>query len=495
MDETDPEAWPRVLSALSPRANLAFSQLNKEIWNSINVSLLKEELTTVRVEALRRDKSDLVNKIDEVLNKISEGTSKIRKTHCFYSCKDKGPFEVVIESSSNEIKDLNPLNIGKIIYNNSNYSDFNILNINRKGLRRVGVRFASADQANNFVKYNDFNPTVFEVYIPGRFVTVMGIVRDVGQDISDEEIISMGKGVNPGVQVIRVRRFNRRKTTENGISYVKTNTCVITFEGTTLPKFFELYSIRLPVELYIPPVVQCNKCWRYGHVRNLCRGKFRCSKCGSHHDDEKPCDSEPKCIFCQQDHLASDRKCPEYLRQTKMREIMALHNVSLYEADKACKRQVAPSPSDFPSFHKKSFERSPDSSGRVDLSYANIAARPKSPSVQNSQLNNPRQRPKRKAASQLGYDKEAHNACLFDQRPSFASECISSSHQEAGPSKFSSSSPIKSKGFSQLQSFSQASSYDYSQNEQFTLEDNSIYPRQIITYNEDYLKYGASSLS
>lgn len=56
------------------------------------------------------------------------------------------------------------------------------------------------------------------------------------QDITDEEIINMGKGICPNVKCIRVRRFNRRKITETGNIYVKTNTCVLTFEGTTLPR-------------------------------------------------------------------------------------------------------------------------------------------------------------------------------------------------------------------------------------------------------------------
>lgn len=49
-------------------------------------------------------------------------------------------------------------------------------------------------------------------------------------------------------------------------------------------------------------------------------------------------DAEPCCIYCQQNHNAMDRRCQEYQRQVKMREIMALHNVSLNEADKTCKR-------------------------------------------------------------------------------------------------------------------------------------------------------------
>ncbi|XP_045463825.1 uncharacterized protein LOC123673382 [Harmonia axyridis] len=243
----------------------------------------------------------------------------------------------------------------------------------------------------------------------------MGIVRDIGQDITDEEIVNIGKGLSPEVKCIRVRRFNRRKVTENGTIFVKTNTCVLTFEGTTLPKYFELYTIRLPVELYIPPVVQCNKCLRYGHVRNLCRGKFRCRKCGSYHEDEKPCDLEPCCIHCQQGHEATDRKCQEYARQVKMREIMALHNVSLYEADKTCRRQIAPRLPEFPTLPHDRSETSLMNSRKQ--SYANVVATNQSRSYGSVRPISSAPSPKRKISEQTGYDRAAHNACLIPSRP------------------------------------------------------------------------------
>ncbi|KAL3284216.1 hypothetical protein HHI36_018379 [Cryptolaemus montrouzieri] len=66
------------------------------------------------------------------------------------------------------------------------------------------------------------------------------------------------------------------------------------------------------------------------------------------HEDELPCDGELRCILCGEPHLATYRGCSEYIRQGNIREIMALHNLSLYEADHICEsKKNAPIPSEF----------------------------------------------------------------------------------------------------------------------------------------------------
>ncbi|XP_044765720.1 uncharacterized protein LOC123321972 [Coccinella septempunctata] len=325
----------------------------------------------------------------------------------------------------------------------------------------------------------------------------MGIVRDIGQDITDEELVNMGKGLNPNVKCIRVRRFNRRKTTEDGTVFVKTNTCVLTFEGTTLPKYFELYNIRLPVELYISPVVQCNKCLRYGHVRNLCRGRFRCRKCGSYHEDEKPCDAEPCCLFCRQGHEAMDRRCQEYLRQVKMREIMAIHNVSLYEADKSCKRSMAPNPSEFPLITGKKQEGMQNRPR--NQTYASIVSQAEYKTQSSMRTNDNGPRLKRKAPSTVGYDKAEHEACLFSYRPASPTSHFSQSFSQA--TSVPPHSQMDTAGETMLrrsesQSQTKGRMYSTSQNDQSIMDDvadDTGEDRQMITYSEDYLRYGKSS--
>lgn len=141
-------------------------------------------------------------------------------------------------------------------------------------------------------------------------VTSMGIVRDIGSDITDEDIIQYGVGMSPSTSVLRVRRFKRTIRNNDVPTQVPSGTCLITFQGTSLPKYFELFSIRTEVSLYIPPVIQCRKCLRYGHIQAQCRGNFRCATCGDSHDPISNCNNSPNCVFCKGSHLASDRSCP-----------------------------------------------------------------------------------------------------------------------------------------------------------------------------------------
>lgn len=106
-------------------------------------------------------------------------------------------------------------------------------------------------------------------------ISTMGVVRDVGLDIDEDDLIEYGKGLNPPCKVSKMRRLNRRVKINDVVSYVPTTTCVVTFEGNSLPKELILFNTRSPVAMYIQPVIQCMKCLRYGHVKALCRGNFR----------------------------------------------------------------------------------------------------------------------------------------------------------------------------------------------------------------------------
>ncbi|KAL3282936.1 hypothetical protein HHI36_006094 [Cryptolaemus montrouzieri] len=146
-----------------------------------------------------------------------------------------------------------------MLYINSNCNQLDIINIYRLGLKKIGVQFKYPKNANDFLLNNTLDKSNFNVFIAPRLVTSMGIVRDVGIDIPDHEIVEKGKGLYPDAKVLRVRRFNRRvKNDNNEIITTPSYTCLITFEGNTLPKKFKLYSVTMNVELYVPPVIQCN---------------------------------------------------------------------------------------------------------------------------------------------------------------------------------------------------------------------------------------------
>src|SRR5699024_8540957 len=90
--------------------------------------------------------------------------------------------------------------------------------------------------------------------------------------------------------------------------------------------------------------IQCFKCLRYGHSKNLCKNKLRCPRCLEEHELKDCTNKEvlPVCLHCKGAHLSNeqdrsfrDRICPEFQRQQQIRQLMSVHNVSYYEASRA----------------------------------------------------------------------------------------------------------------------------------------------------------------
>lgn len=103
--------------------------------------------------------------------------------------------------------------------------------------------------------------------------------------------------------------------------------------------------MRVKVDPYLFPVTQCSRCWRFGHTLKMCPSeRIFCPKCGGKHEN---CEVTTfKCINCTNNHLALDRSCPAYLKERKIREMMAHFNVSYR---KAMTRYTPPAPPVAPS--------------------------------------------------------------------------------------------------------------------------------------------------
>lgn len=373
---------------------------------------MNEELNMLKKSAMDAGDSELIAHIDNLSQQLKNpntSTSFTPRISCKYSPDDKGPYCVIVESVQESVGNLNPMNIGKLLHQTYYRANTEIKNICRKGRKRVGVSFTSYDQANWFVEKHTFPKDKYNIYIPARMVACMGIVRDIGSEIAEVDLILCGRGQIPEAPVVRVRRFKRTVRDKEGTyQQILTGTCLITFQGTTLPKYLELFSIRTEVQLYIPPVIQCYKCLRYGHVKNQCRGSYRCITCGGSHDSETDCTGTPKCVHCQAAHSSDDRSCREYTRQQKMREIMAVHNLSLYEANVATKPQSGPLPSEFPkTVSTFSFEPTRLNNNNV-RSFAAVARGSSKPAPKNKE---------RKRTQ--GYDRVAHERALNNYSPSF----------------------------------------------------------------------------
>lgn len=255
-----------------------------------------------------------------------------------YTTLDKGPYVVHVSRSEPDLSagtTIRPIKFGQFL------STHKFRNITADGVKRVGrnkisVEFLSAEDANNFISSPILPMCKYVASIPTFNVTKMGLVRDVPTDLSMDEFVD-AIVLPPGCGIIlKARRLNRKNVDEDKITWIPTQTVVVTFQGQSLPPKIFLFYTSLRVELYQYPTIQCHTCCRFGHTKAQCRSKPRCFRCCKEHPGEN-CDiseSNSTCLHCSGKHFATSKLCPELERQKSIKAVMAQNNIS-YE-DAAC---------------------------------------------------------------------------------------------------------------------------------------------------------------
>lgn len=255
-----------------------------------------------------------------------------------YEKTDSAPYVIHVQkevTSPNDGTTLHPITFGKFL---KKHSFTNIINgsVKRIGRNKISMAFSNHTDANNFLTNKSLEAQNLKAYIPTFNVTRMGLVRGVPAEWSPEEIgenISVPLGCGP---IIKVRRINFKTFIDGAITWKPTQSVVVTFDGQILPKRIFICYNSLPVDLYIFPTIQCYNCCRYGHTKLQCRSKPRCFKCGQGHTGDS-CDVDEdhaSCCMCSGYHFASNKSCPEFDRQKKIKTYMAQNSVSYAEAMK-----------------------------------------------------------------------------------------------------------------------------------------------------------------
>jgi hypothetical protein len=85
-------------------------------------------------------------------------------------------------------------------------------------------------------------------------------------------------------------------------------------------------------------IVQCHKCYKYGHNKFSCTTSHLCGKCNqSNHTSEKCTKYETFCVNCNlEDHESTDRRCPFYknicrIEEEKERNLILSNSPKSYE--------------------------------------------------------------------------------------------------------------------------------------------------------------------
>lgn len=177
----------------------------------------------------------------------------------------------------------------------------------------------------------------WKVYKTLEVSSSYGVIRKVELDLNDEEV---KKSITSDVELLVAKRLARRS--DDGSGWTPSECVRLCFRGSSLPPYIYVYGIRVKVDPYTFPVTQCSLCWTFGHPRKMCpRKKVVCPKCSKHHEN---CETTTfVCVNCNGNHIALSKKCPAYLKERKLRTIMADFNCTYRRALTMYVAEMSPS--------------------------------------------------------------------------------------------------------------------------------------------------------
>lgn len=320
------------------------SLFNKEQDNILN---FPHRLSPIHAETLKEIENTVVKaaenleKGDEKIMQLKAIYNKVKllqnKKTC-YNEYDKGPFTVVIENINSTNKGLHPMDLGKKLFK----LGMNAKKIVKRGLNKVGVTCHTFSEANDLLFNKLINSNEIISYIPQNFITCKGIIKNVSLSVEESDILRYAQS---SVRILEARRLNRKKKENNVVSYVPSNSILLTFDGKSRPEEISIFACFTKVLPYVPPLNECHKCLRFGHTAKVCKSKGRCCNCGENHEEEN-CNNPTKCVFCHSEHKAFHKECLEYNRQHKLRELMYFHDLSYPEASRICPPLISNPPRD-----------------------------------------------------------------------------------------------------------------------------------------------------
>ena len=157
-------------------------------------------------------------------------------------------------------------------------------------------------------------PTYNSLYSNTKYTSY----RNNQRYITEEELKTQLR-TQEGYSVIQVHRFSRKVLTENGTySYVPTQTVKIWFAAQVLPQSVYIYWTTAPVEKYVPPIQQCNNCYKFGHWTKYCQIR-------------KNVGNVPSTKNMKNCSHATSSKCPVFHLQRKIRNLMVENNISFHQ--------------------------------------------------------------------------------------------------------------------------------------------------------------------
>lgn len=193
---------------------------------------------------------------------------------------------------------------------------------------KVRIDMANEASAMKLESCQKFTDKGWKIQRAMEINTSYGVIRDVDLEITEEEILKTISYPSPA-KLLGVKRLTRRNSDKEGWSDCES--VRLAFVGSFLPAYICVDGLRIKVEPFVFPVRQCSRCWKFGHTARFCPStKTVCPKCtGNHENCER---SSFICANCADNHMSLDRSCPVFIKEKKIRQIMADFNCTYQKA-------------------------------------------------------------------------------------------------------------------------------------------------------------------
>ena len=239
-------------------------------------------------------------------------------------------------------KPIHPMVFGKFLFQKVKKYNHSIVGIASINKFKIRVQFERSTEANNFSIDPILKENKFQAYIPYFLTTKTGIVRNFPIELEVEDLLNQDYCTSP-YKIIKAERMKRLVSSNDGNGspvLAPTSSIKVIFQSQTLPDYIVIHSVRTGVTPFIPKPIICGSCLRYGHRAPFCKSRTkRCTRCTVLGHEIKDCSNANKCLYCQTgDHLTTNlAKCPEFVTQKKIKELMVVKNYSFQEALKTVK--------------------------------------------------------------------------------------------------------------------------------------------------------------
>jgi len=250
--------------------------------------------------------------------------------------KEREPYEVTLTTTHGETKEklvnLHPVEITKRCQDAIDNTESETEVTERPKLNGIngitnGIRLqCKCPEQAKALRTMDWN-TAFEglkVHKPQYGIVVHGVsTADLAHMFENEDVmtatIKEWEAANSGLTIAKITRLRRKpRVTANG-EPLKTQSVVVHTEDPHAAdkciRFgFFIDSLHYKTARYAPQcfLIQCYKCFQYGHRATHCKHKEKCGNCGAGNHRTKECKStEHTCCRCKGKHQAWSLECPD----------------------------------------------------------------------------------------------------------------------------------------------------------------------------------------